>query len=194
MIRPLLLSCLCVAPVAAQEVYRCEDAQGQRVFSDLPCRAIGALPLPSERDPVPVPGPAEATGTQPDAEAIEDLSPPAAASGCPGPDPEQLGAALADAALRSDLNAIAGMIHWPAAGRGAARSVFARAEQLSLRAPLAVTVVQPAPDDSWLWQGLPQPEPGATPPELEVASAAAPDSVIARFRLATQAGCWWLMP
>ena len=194
MTRLLLLLCLCATPVAAQEIYRCEDAQGQRVFSDLPCRAIGALPLPSERDPVPVPGPAEATGTQPPAEPIDDLSPPAAAGGCPGPDPEALGKALADAALRSDLNAIAGMVHWLAAGRGATRHVFARAEQLSLRAPLSVTVVQPPPDDSWLWQGLPPPEAAPIPPELAVASASAPDSVIARFRLATQAGCWWLMP
>jgi hypothetical protein len=194
MTRLLLLCCLGASPLAAQEVYRCEDAQGQRVFSDQPCRVIGVLPLPSERDPVPVPGPAEATDAMPPAEALEDLSPPAAAGGCPGPDPEQLGKALADAALRGDLNAIAGMVYWPAAGRGATRSVFARAQQLSLRAPLAVLVETPKADDSWLWQGLPPPEPRAAPPELAITSAANPDALLARFSLTRQAGCWWLMP
>lgn len=195
MIRLLLLCSLVATPTMAQEIYRCENAQGQRVFSDLPCRTIGALPLPSERDPIPVPGPAEATGAAPEPEPIEDLSPPAAAGGCPGPDPEQLGKALAEAAQRGDLNAIAGMVYWPAAGRGAARAVFARGEQLSLRAPLRVAVQAPRPDDSWLWQGLPPPDPANTaPPDLIISSASSPDAQIARFRLTNQVGCWWLLP
>lgn len=198
MTRLVLCVLLCLpAAVTAQEVYRCEDANGQRVFSDLPCRQIGALPLPSERDPVPLPGPYEGLDGVPEGGEEHDaanLLPPPAAAGCPGPDPQQLGDALADAAMRSDLNAIAGMVYWPAAGRGAASGIFQRGRRLSERAPLRIDVVTPRADDSWLWAGLPPPEPTATIPELSVASAAAPDAELARFRLTSQAGCWWLLP
>lgn len=190
-----LLILLCPAADAA-EIFRCEDRQGRQVFSDQPCRAIGALPLPSERDqPLAVPAPRtepDAAGAEPDDALLE---PPVAASGCPGPTAAALGEALVAAAGRGDLNAIAGMYHWPAAGRGASGRVFAQARRLSMAAPLAYELIGARVDDAWLWSGQPPPEqPRLLPPELLLGPAGDPGTLIARFPLIAHAGCFWLSP
>jgi hypothetical protein len=193
----LLLCCVCLVawlPAHAVEIFRCEDRSGRQVFSDLPCRAIGALPLPSARDPASA-VPPEPVDSPPEAEDDTLLTPPAAASGCPGPTPELLGEALAAAASRGDLNAIAGMYHWPAAGRGATNRVFAEAGRLSTAAPLSFEVTAAREDDRWLWAGQPPPDsPRLLPPELLLAAATSPDRPLARFQLVTHAGCFWLPP
>ncbi|MCK7593602.1 DUF4124 domain-containing protein [Pseudomarimonas salicorniae] len=188
----LLLACL-GARVSAAEIYRCEDSAGRQVFTDRPCRAIGALPLPSARD---LPPPSADTAAVAGGAAEEpDLSPPPAASGCPGPTPTLLGEALATAAGRGDLNAIAGMYHWPAAGRGAASRVFAEARRLSSAAPLSFEVLPSRQDDSWLWSGEPPPDrPRSLPPELLVSVGRSSDRPIARYALVAHAGCYWLPP
>lgn len=189
----LLLLLLAWLPALAQavEIYRCEDRQGRQVFSDQPCRVIGALPLPSARD-LPPHTVEQAVAPAPEEEEAP-LQPPPAASGCPGPSPEALGAALVDAAMREDLNAMAGMYHWPSAGRGASARVFAQARRLSAAGSLVFTVRPAREDDAWLWAGEPPPEaPRLLPPELEISLAERPEAVIARFSLISHAGCFWL--
>ena len=197
--RRLLLSLLLVCPaVQSVEIYRCEDRHGRQVFSDQPCRAIGALPLPSQRDqPLALPPQPGDLGdpAQPADPDPAQLEPPAAAAGCPGPTAEALGEALIAAAGRGDLNAISGMYHWPSAGRGAATRVFAEARRLSMAAPLAFQLVDARIDDSWLWTGQPPPDqPRQLPAELLLTPADDPDVLLARFPLVAHAGCFWLSP
>lgn len=189
-----LLCTLCHAATAKQ-IYRCEDRAGRQVFSDQPCRAIDALPLPSIHDPSPRPADVPAEETVDEGEATEALpdEPPAAAAGCPGPTPQALGEALVAAAARRDLNAIAGMYHWPSAGAGASRRVFAEAGRLSDAAPLSFSVQAQRADDSWLWRGDPPPAaPSLLPPELTVHEAGDSGRQLARFSLIRHAGCFWL--
>lgn len=192
----ICLLCLLLLPAAATavEIYRCEDRYGRQVFSDQPCRAIGALPLPSERDPLPAPPPREPAqaDASPD-EALMPLEPPEAAAGCPGPTPQALGQALVAAAGRADQNAIAGMYHWPSAGRGATRRVFAEATRLIAAGALVFEVVPPREDDAWLWAGQPPPEvPRLLPAELLIERLDPPGVLIARYPLVAHAGCYWL--
>lgn len=192
----ILLLGLDCGSAAAIEIYRCEDRNGQRVLTDQPCRSIGALSLPSERDQPPsaasVPEP---TGTADEQDPDIPLAPPAAAAGCPGPTPEALGRALVEAAARKDLNSLAGLYHWPAAGRGASGRVFAAARRMSAAAPLSFELIPARADDSWLWAGEAPPEaPRLLPTELLVGASADAGSLIARFPLIAHAGCYWLPP
>jgi hypothetical protein len=183
------------AAATAVEIYRCEDRFGRQVFSDQPCRAIGALPLPSERDPQPLPPALSAAPAEPEIEieTSEPLQPPAAAAGCPGPTAQALGEALLTAAAHGDLNAIAGMYHWPSAGRGASRRAFTLARQLVTAAPLAFRVVPARTDDAWLWAGETPPEqPRLLPPELLLGPDQQPDGRFGRYPLIIHAGCYWL--
>lgn len=191
----MLIGLLLSSPQAWPDdvVYRCEDAQGRRVFADQPCRAFGALPLPSDGDPPPAP---PALGEGPlDADHSEtfDLTPPAAANGCVGGDPEQLAAGLAAAIEQSDLNGIAGLFHWPSAGAGTAARVFATAQRLVNSAPVEVALAETPQDDAWLWAGLPPPS-GQPLPELRVLAADGGDRLLQRFSLVQHAGCVWLRP
>lgn len=194
----LLLLSLACPPAGAIEIYRCEDRQGQRVLTDQPCRAIGALPLPSDRDLPPRTEQGVDADAAVEAEAGGDafpLAPPSAAAGCPGPTPEALGSALVDAAARGDLNALAGMYHWPSAGRGASGRVFAAARRLSAAAPLSFELIPARTDDSWLWAGQAPPEvPRQLPAELLIGRSAAAGEILARFPLVAHAGCYWLPP
>lgn len=185
----------CSVSATAVEIYRCEDRAGRLVLTDQPCRVIGALPLPSERDR-PTASPADDAAEVDAGDRAElPLPAPAAASGCPGPTAEALAAALLEAAEQGNLNALAGMYHWPAAGRGAAGRVFAQARRLSQAAPLAFELLPAREDDNWLWAGQPPPDsPRRLPAELLVSRAAESGSVVARFALISHAGCYWLPP
>lgn len=198
--RWILAAVLCTlcATASGKQIYRCEDRAGRQVFSDQPCRAIDALPLPSIHDPAPRPAAPpidEVTEASDEPVLTDDLAqePPAAAAGCPGPTPQALGDALVAAAARRDLNAIAGMYHWPSAGAGASRRVFAEARRLSDAAPLSFAVLAQRADDSWLWRGDPPP-PAANllPPELIVLEAGEAARQLGRFTLIRHAGCFWL--
>jgi hypothetical protein len=97
------------------------------------------------------------------------------------------------AAAHGDLNAIAGMHHWPSAGRGASRRVFALARQLAAAAPLAFQVLPPRADVAWLWAGHAPPEqPRLLAPELLLGPADQPSDLFGRYPLIVHAGCYWL--
>lgn len=200
---PIILLIALLMPIcaSAQEVYRCEDAQGRRVFADQPCRLFGALPLPSDSDPMGTPPSAEelramaelTAAAEAEARAEAERTPPQEAEGCVGSDPQRLAEGLAAAIGQSDLNAIAGLFHWPAAGQGTARRVFERAEMLIRSAPVQVLTVAAPVDDGWLWAGLPPPAQQALP-DLEVRAEEDSGRVLQRFRLVANAGCVWLLP
>lgn len=209
--RHLALSLLLLAAgdAAAETVYRCEDAQGRRLFADRPCQRIGALPLPSENDPPPTaldpndpelkrwrettrpppPGAAiQRPAAAPDAAPADE--PPAAATGCPAPTPERLREVLQASIDQGDANAIASLYHWPGANGAAAHWVFEQAERLIAAGPVEVQLRHPPADDAWLWAGEAPPARDAVElPALSVAAA----GIDLRFRLVRNAGCVWLL-
>lgn len=176
-------------------VYRCEDAQGRRIYSDLPCHQLGALALPSVLQPQS-PTAAGPDGLAPDSPPPESsdlpLPTPREAEGCPGQQPELLVASVIEAAEAKELNRLVAMFHWPSAGRGTVKRVFAIAERLAEAAPLLGNLKPAEADDAWLWAGLPPPE-RAPLPTISLRSVAQP-SVTQQFRLIENAGCYWLLP
>lgn len=185
--------------VAAEPVYRCEDAQGRRIFSDQPCQHFGALALPSGLDPATATAPsAEELAAmralltpEPSADAALPAPPPPEADGCPGADPDRLALALQSALEAADLNRLAGLFHWTAAGPGTARRVFERAESLLRAGPLTASPKRRTDADDWLWAGLPPPE---LPPLPDIELRRADDGAVERFSLIANAGCVWLLP
>ncbi|GIX34389.1 MAG: hypothetical protein KatS3mg126_0168 [Lysobacteraceae bacterium] len=191
----LLLVALLAGSAQAVEIHRCQDPSGRLVLTDRPCSALGARPAPRGAPPAVAGDAAEAALREPPPAGPPPR--PEAADGCPGPTPEALGEALARAAARGDLNAIAGMFHWPAAGRGATARVFALAAELVRLAPLQWEVRAEREDDAWLWAGEPPPtEPRRLPPVLVLARPGADPwaEPVARFDLIPYAGCHWLPP
>ena len=173
-------------------VYRCEDSEGRRIYSDQPCHQFGALALPSALQPQsPTPGNPTLGTSQ--ADAVPDpLSTPREAEGCPGRQPETLVANLVEAAEGKELNRLAAMFHWPSAGRGTVKRVFAIAQRLADAAPLLGNLRQPEQDDAWLWAGLPPPTQKPLP-SISVRSIDQP-LVREQFKLIENAGCYWLLP
>lgn len=199
----ILLSSLLSTAAPAQnldEVYRCEDATGQRIFSDQPCSAHDALPLPSPDDPY---SPAEKEIGLPDRAGNADdeqdevfdpasLPTPLAAEGCAGIDPPRLAAALGEAIAAGDSNRLAAMFHWQGAGRGTAASVFRQVRGWIARAPVEARLVRAEHADDWLYAGLPPPLPGYEAlPDIELS---AEGDLIGRLGLIRNAGCVWLLP
>ena len=179
-------------------VYRCEDSEGRRIYSDQPCHQFGALALPSALQPQsPKPGSPTlgnpGIGGPSTADTVpEPLPTPREAEGCPGSQPETLVANLVDAAESKELNRLAAMFHWPSAGRGTVKRVFAIAQRLADAAPLLGNLRTPEADDAWLWAGLPPPTRKSLP-SISVRSIAQP-LVREEFRLIENAGCFWLLP
>lgn len=198
---PLLLL-LSTGAMAQQldEVYRCEDASGQRIFSDQPCSAHDALPLPSPDDPyspaeaqiAPTEEVGSANGEQDETFDPASLPTPLAAEGCAGIDPQRLAAALGEAIAAGDTNRLAAMFHWQGAGRGTAASVFRQVRSWIERAPVDARVVRAEHADDWLYAGLPPPLPGHEAlPDIELSTQ---DTLISRLGLIRNAGCVWLLP
>ncbi|MBD8524219.1 hypothetical protein [Pseudomarimonas arenosa] len=172
-------------------VYRCEDAQGHRIYSDMPCHQLGAMALPSVLQPQS-PEPSEPGSDAQPPSANEPLPTPREAEGCPGRQPEMLVANLIEAADAKELNRLAALFHWPAAGRGTVKRVFSIAERLAAAAPLLGNLKRREDEDAWLWAGLPPPDKPPLP-IVSVRSIAQP-SVQQQFELIENAGCFWLLP
>jgi hypothetical protein len=176
----------CASAANAQQVYRCLDAAGARVYADRACVHLG---LESQS---PTPGAAGPADLLPGEWALEAETGPASASeGCPGPSPEALRDGVLAAIGTRDLNGLTGMYHWAGAGRRTATEVIARMQSLIAAAPQAAELRQPDANDDWLWARLPPPS-AAADPDLVLLSTAGAFDPVARFQLRMQAGCYWL--
>jgi hypothetical protein len=182
------------------EVYRCEDAAGQRIFSDQPCSVHDALPLPSPDDPYspaePRRAPPSTAGAEqaPEDEAFDPalLPTPQEAEGCAGIDPPRLAAVLGEAIAAGDTNRLAALFHWQGSGRGTAANVFRQIRGWIERAPVEARVVRAEHADDWIYAGLPPPLPGHEAlPDIELSTQGNP---IGRLGLIRNAGCVWLLP
>ncbi|MCB1553630.1 MAG: DUF4124 domain-containing protein [Xanthomonadales bacterium] len=186
------------APASAETwVYRCEDIKGRTIFSDKPCHAIDALPLPSANDPPPraVPPGSTPSATTPAEEMFDPavMPRPVETDGCAGPDPGRLALALAEALAAADTNRVAAMFHWQGARRGTANQVFRQIGYWITQAPLHAIVVRSEHADDWLFAGLPPPPPGQEAlPDIELVDNN--EQSLARLGLIRNAGCVWLLP
>lgn len=195
----ITLLALSAAPCSAESwVYRCEDIAGRTIYSDKPCHAIDALPLPSPNDRpprAPEPGELQQADATPEEESLDPaaMPRPIETEGCAGPDPGRLALSLAEALAAADTNRVAAMFHWQGAGRGAAAHVFRQIGYWVAQAPLRAVLVRSAHADDWLYAGLPPPLPGHEAlPEIELMDES--ERSLARLSLVRNAGCVWLLP
>jgi hypothetical protein len=176
---PLLLLVTCT--VDAQVVYRCRAVDGSSVFADRPCHTLDATPV---APPQPIGDstlPASSAGAL--ARALGGI--PAAAIGCPGPDPATLRQRMHEALSARDINALAGLYDWTGTSHQQARGTLrelqalidSRPGQIRLEDDFSLSL--PGTGGSWL-------------PRLQVYRDPAAAQPQASYRLVRNAGCVWL--
>ena len=172
---------------AGAAVRRCLAEDGTTIYTDRPCEQFQARDV-----------------TQPDA-------PASTSAGIARPPPEEMplasyGPAHADCArtpdallfiLRRtfenrDINALAGLYHWPGTGGRGANWVMNELENLLRSSDGSADLVYPeaafvvhAPE---AWPGLPAEDPIG----VRLTPSAASDSPAATLRMIRHAGCWWV--
>lgn len=128
-----LLPCLCllvaagtVAPVRADTVRRCVDAQGNAVYTDRSCEAVQAVPRQAP----------------PDAAAGAHFIGGFAVRGC-ARRPETLRDGVRGALEARDVNRLANWYHWTGTGTGAARHLMDELEAIANRPLVAIELLYP---------------------------------------------------
>jgi hypothetical protein len=182
--RLLLLAALVipVPPLDAQVIYRCRAADGTSVFADRPCEAMDAQPI-APAEAIDDSDPAALAGV-----AASPLARPAAAGGCPGPDPVTLLKRVQEAFAARDINALAGMYDWTGSSHRAASRVLVELEALIASRPASIRL-----EDAYGWQWQPTHDPQQRfLPRLQIYADAAAQQPRAGFRLVRNAGCVWL--
>ena len=195
--RICFLLCLCtLAAPAAAEVRRCIAEDGTTIYTDRACEHFQAreLSVPA----APATSTEEAPTAPQDAPAAE---PPLSSYGPVASDcartPEALVEALRRRLEARDVNALAGLYHWPGMGKAGAHAVMDRLETLATQSDGAVELVYPEAAfvvlDPQAYPGLPPEDPEA----VRIGyfhegglSEAAPAP--ATLRVIRYAGCWWL--
>ncbi len=194
----LLLTLLSPAIAAPGAVRRCVAADGSMIWTDRPCALLDA----SEETPEPQ-APATAEPEMDEGKAApatdEKDPPPLSSYGLANQDcartPEQLRTMLEAILASHDLNALAGLYHWPGMGKWSARAVMDRLERLL--AVSAGTVEPVYPEAAFVvfnpqaWPDLPPEDPIAL--RFPETSGDSPSPVYAsELRVIRNAGCWWL--
>jgi hypothetical protein len=171
----LLASCA-LARADGQSVHRCIGAQGEIVFSGVPCGTPAPAVAPSSTSPIT------------SGRAIAPVNCPASV--------ETLRTLIADALARRDANAIAGVMRWDGVGGAAARQRMREIAELAARPMLGIDasggadLVQAAPD---------------APEDAEIVQPAPPTTLLVRtgssedggsreheFGVVHSDGCYWL--
>ncbi|MCF7749486.1 DUF4124 domain-containing protein [Bacillus subtilis subsp. subtilis] len=191
--KPLVLAALCVLclppPVSAQaqRVNRCTNAQGQTVFTDRRCDALGA----TERMPTPTPTVGN-TGIY--------------RAGCARRLSELTGQ-IRDAVSQQDVNRLSSIYLWNNVSNATANSIIGRLESVVQRPLVDIAPVYPASDEATVAapdavpvlgsDGLPlaevtprRPRPVGLRLEQTLGSTATPARTV--FGLRRQYGCFWI--
>jgi len=187
---PLLLCALCLpAPVSAQaqRVHRCTNAQGQTVFTDRRCDALGA----TERMPARTPTVGN-TGIY--------------RAGCARRLSELTGQ-IRDAVSQQDVNRLSSIYLWNNVSNATANQIIGRLESVVQRPLVDIAPVYPASDEGAVVapdaapvlgsDGLPlaevaprRPRPVGLRLEQTLGSTATPARTV--FGLRRQYGCFWI--
>lgn len=185
----LVVFALSAPPVAeAQAVRRCVTADGQSVFTDLPCESLDATPRTGD-------------GGAPTGAV---LAPGFAIRGC-ARTPRQLLEGVRGALGARDVNRLANYYHWPGTGPGAARYLMDELERVAARPTVWLGYPDreaPDPDATPADPGAGPPgtlptgaAPRPTPPtRLRVEQAADADAgpMVTEFLVLRHADCWWI--
>jgi len=173
------LAACTLAHAEGQSVHRCIGAQGEIVFSGLPC----GTPAPTI------------------AQASSSITPSRTAPvNCPA-SVETLRALIAEALARRDANAIAGVMRWDGVGGAAARQRMQEIAELAARPMLGIDTMggdmsggapaigsAPESDEA----PLPVPEPSATTLTVRTGSGEDGGSREHEFGIVHSDGCYWL--
>jgi hypothetical protein len=148
-----------------QSVHRCIGAQGEIVFSGLPCGTTGATDAPSPAPP----------------DTARSI-----AAACPA-SADALRTLIADALARRDANAIAGVLRWDGVGGAEARRRLRELAELATRPLLGIDL-----DGSGEAAAA---DPDASPPAALTVRTGSGDDGGTReheFRISASGGCYWL--
>lgn len=164
----LLLACG-AAPEAVAQVRRCVTPEGQVVYTDRRCDALGAVEKPAE------PGrPAVATYRGGCARTLRDLV-------------FEVGEAIA----ANDANRLAGFYHWSGMSTRQAYSVVSRLDAIARRPLVDIVPVMPGdPAQRDYAQTTARRPPVALRIEQTLANGITPARAV--FGLQRHLGCWWL--
>ncbi|MCX7557184.1 hypothetical protein OS187_10205 [Xanthomonadaceae bacterium JHOS43] len=188
----LLLATLLPSADAEAAVRRCIAADGTTIYTDRPCEHFDA------RDSAP---PSEPEGNAP---ALPPRLPGESPLSAYGPvhadcarTPEALLFTLRRTLEHRDINALAGLYHWPGMGRFSATTVMNQLEALAADSDGSADLIYPdaafVVHDPQAYPDLPPEDPiGVRLPAFHAGglSEAAPDA--ATLRVVRHAGCWWL--
>ena len=157
-----------IARAEGQSVHRCIGAQGEIVFSGLPCGAAGTTDAPSSAPP--------------------DIERSIAAPVCPA-SADALRSLIAQALARRDANAIAGVLRWDGVGGAEARRRLSELAELATRPLLGIDL-----DGSG--EAAAGDPAAALPAALTVRTGSGGDGDGGtrehEFRISTSGGCYWL--
>lgn len=192
----LLLLPGCTA-LAQTRVQRCISADGTPVFTDKRCEQLDAHeymgPEQAAPDAAPRPRPRAAT-TAVEEPAAESYGP--ASEDC-ARTPAQLRATVERHLHERDINALAGLYHWPGSSQWSARMVMDRLERLVTRSDGSAELLYPEAAfvvfNPGAWPDLPPEDPiGLRLPLRATGSDEAPFPGETELRTIRHAGCWWL--
>ena len=168
----LLLICLCVS--AQAEVRRCQADDGTTIYTDQPCAHFKAQEI---RQPPDVPGGNTlAAPFERERPIRTDCSRTA----------DAFLFDLRRALEYGNVNALAGLYHWP--GAGGSRWIMDNLERLARESGGTADLVYP---EAAFVMNDPDAYPGL-PPEDPEAVQSGPEGTGARLSLVRDAGCWWL--
>jgi hypothetical protein len=172
----LLLLLICVSASASAEVRRCQSDDGVTIYTDQPCAHFHA----QEVRPQPV---APSVGNITAAAAAEREGP--IRTDC-SRTPDAFLFDLRRALEYGNVNALAGLYHWPDAS--GSRWIMDNLERLARESGGTADLVYP---DAAFVVSNPDAYPGL-PPEDPEAVQIGPEGSGARLSLVRYAGCWWL--
>jgi hypothetical protein len=176
----VLLAACALAHAQGQSVHRCIGAQGEIVFSGVPCGT-------------PAPANAQASSSMASGRTTAPVNCPSSV--------ETLRALIAEALARRDANAIAGVMRWDGVGGAAARQRMREIAELAARPMLGidtmggdlyvpVRTISDAPERDEA--PPPAPEPSATTLTVRTGGSEDGGSREHEFGIVHSDGCYWL--
>lgn len=172
----------CVSLPASAVVRRCIGPDGGTIYTDRPCDQFNARDQPAA-PPALAPG----------AISLEENTGPVR-SDC-ARSPEGLLFDIRRAVESSNINALAGLYHWPGTGGRAAVSIMNRLEDLTTEPGASVDLIYPESafvvDNPAAYPDLPVENPSGVRISryVDAQTGVAPERVLGLIR---HAGCWWI--
>lgn len=160
---------------AAADIHHCDGGNGIVVYTDRSCKSLGIRKLAARSRP---------------GHARVEAAPPLSL-GCPARSPQSMRAAVDDAIVRRDFNALSGLFDFNGSSRRSAAPVVARLERIARRTLLEIDLVVATGDYAF---DFPAYDPNALPTLhiVQYGRGGEGELSIEDFSMRRSAGCLWL--